>query len=363
MPGPPIHVGQDRPRARRLESRFSGQLVVRVSRRAACFGQREVTFIAVAYEPATTGPLVIVPSPFRSPISFVEGYIGNTANIDGWLEDGAIAPGDKHQVGGTEGCPPSSCDQTWWDVSGRFGAGLATQCSPNDSLGLDKAQAVAFCRNSLFVNRMRVALERHAVQPGETLSGIARDHGVTFDELLAANPQVQDPDLIHIGDVLLIRPTPGICADLPQRPSILAALDTAARVGCFGATTLTFDAQLVVINADIDYVPFETPKLFQPVWLGDGSHPVFVADVGATADEIITTSGMKALELRVSETTSIPKVLTNPIRARVEGHFDDSASTECRPPSPVSDFPRLTNDDAIEQCLASFIVTSISLLD
>ncbi len=200
------------------------------------------------------------------------------------------------------------------------------------------------------------------VQPGETLSGIARDHGVTLPELLAANPQILDPDLIHVGDVLMIRPTPGICADLMQRPSILASLDIAARVACFGATTLRFDAQLVVVNADIDYVPFEMPQLFQPAWLGDGSHPVFIADVGTTPDEVITLSGINGLELRVSESTSIPKTFAGTMRVRVEGHFDDSASTECRPPSSVSDFPSIRDDDAIEQCLASFIVTSISPL-
>ena len=35
---------------------------------------------------------------------------------------------------------------------------------------------------------------RHPVKSGETLAGIARQLGVTLEALLAANPEIQDPD-------------------------------------------------------------------------------------------------------------------------------------------------------------------------
>jgi hypothetical protein len=45
----------------------------------------------------------------------------------------------------------------------------------------------------------------HTVKRGETLGKIARAHGVTLDQLLDANPQYRpDPDIVHVGDVLII---------------------------------------------------------------------------------------------------------------------------------------------------------------
>jgi len=44
----------------------------------------------------------------------------------------------------------------------------------------------------------------HVVSEGETLSRIARDYGLTLDELLAANPQITDADRIAIGDEVII---------------------------------------------------------------------------------------------------------------------------------------------------------------
>lgn len=42
--------------------------------------------------------------------------------------------------------------------------------------------------------------ETHVVERGETLSQIARDAGVSLPQLLAANPQITNPDRIHVGD-------------------------------------------------------------------------------------------------------------------------------------------------------------------
>ena len=44
----------------------------------------------------------------------------------------------------------------------------------------------------------------HVVAEGETLSKIASDYGLTLDELLAANPQITDPDRIGIGHEVII---------------------------------------------------------------------------------------------------------------------------------------------------------------
>lgn len=45
---------------------------------------------------------------------------------------------------------------------------------------------------------------RYIVQPGDNLLGIALRYGITLDALLAANPSMQDPALISIGQELII---------------------------------------------------------------------------------------------------------------------------------------------------------------
>jgi len=44
----------------------------------------------------------------------------------------------------------------------------------------------------------------HTVQPGESLWGIANQYGITIERLLAENPQITNPDLIHVGQVICI---------------------------------------------------------------------------------------------------------------------------------------------------------------
>lgn len=44
----------------------------------------------------------------------------------------------------------------------------------------------------------------YTVQAGDTLFSIARRHGLTVEQLLAANPQITNPNLVQIGQVLTI---------------------------------------------------------------------------------------------------------------------------------------------------------------
>lgn len=46
------------------------------------------------------------------------------------------------------------------------------------------------------------AARTYTVKPGDNVSHIARDHRVSVNELLAANPQIRNPSLIHPGDEL-----------------------------------------------------------------------------------------------------------------------------------------------------------------
>ncbi|MBI4618392.1 MAG: LysM peptidoglycan-binding domain-containing protein [Planctomycetes bacterium] len=54
---------------------------------------------------------------------------------------------------------------------------------------------------------------RHVVVSGDTLSAIAGAHGVSLAELIAANPQIKNPNLIRPGDVIVI---PGQGAAEPE---------------------------------------------------------------------------------------------------------------------------------------------------
>jgi LysM repeat protein len=44
------------------------------------------------------------------------------------------------------------------------------------------------------------AASRYTVRPGDSLNGIAAEHGLSLKTLLAANPQLRNPDLIHVGE-------------------------------------------------------------------------------------------------------------------------------------------------------------------
>lgn len=49
------------------------------------------------------------------------------------------------------------------------------------------------------------AEEYHTVLQGDTLWGIALQHGLTLEEVVRLNPQVKNPNLIHPGDEVRIR--------------------------------------------------------------------------------------------------------------------------------------------------------------
>jgi LysM repeat protein len=52
------------------------------------------------------------------------------------------------------------------------------------------------------------------VQPGNTLSGIAKDHSTTYVRLFNANPDIAHPDTIHVGDSVRV---PSADEQLPDR--------------------------------------------------------------------------------------------------------------------------------------------------
>ncbi|MEN5059511.1 LysM peptidoglycan-binding domain-containing protein [Luteimonas sp. TWI1416] len=63
------------------------------------------------------------------------------------------------------------------------------------------------------------------VRAGDTLSGIAAAHGTTVRALLDANPQIRNPDLIHAGQSIALPGDRG-AAPVPGQPAPPTAVDT-----------------------------------------------------------------------------------------------------------------------------------------
>ncbi len=47
-------------------------------------------------------------------------------------------------------------------------------------------------------------LVMYSIRPGDSLSRIAGFHGISLKLLLALNPQIDNPNLIHPGQVILV---------------------------------------------------------------------------------------------------------------------------------------------------------------
>jgi spore coat assembly protein SafA len=64
----------------------------------------------------------------------------------------------------------------------------------------------------------------HSVERGETLSQIARDNGVSLKDLLAANPQIANPNRIYVGDRVNVPAANGDSAAAPPQGGAANAL-------------------------------------------------------------------------------------------------------------------------------------------
>jgi murein DD-endopeptidase MepM/ murein hydrolase activator NlpD len=90
---------------------------------------------------------------------------------------------------------------------------------------------------------------KHSIKSGETLSGIARQQGITLDALLALNPEIQDPGRIQIGQVIVIpsQATPDSESgepEVPQSPSTESREGRGEQIqSAAGANAILFEAE------------------------------------------------------------------------------------------------------------------------
>ncbi len=70
----------------------------------------------------------------------------------------------------------------------------------------------------------------YIVQPGDSLWKIARSYHITLDELIAANPQIQDPNQIQSGETIYIpKVHPSVPDIIPYPTPKESVLDTTKR--------------------------------------------------------------------------------------------------------------------------------------
>lgn len=92
-------------------------------------------------------------------------------------------------------------------------------------------------------------MQQYVVQPGDTLFRIGRRFGVTVGAILAANPQITDPNVIFVGQIINI-PVTGTPPPTPPPPGryIVQRGDTLSAIARRFRVTL---AALIAANPQI----------------------------------------------------------------------------------------------------------------
>ncbi|HNR90872.1 MAG TPA: LysM peptidoglycan-binding domain-containing protein [Dokdonella sp.] len=93
----------------------------------------------------------------------------------------------------------------------------------------------------------------HTVQRGDTLSGIAQQHGVSLSSLIAANPQITNPNLIHPGQQIHL---PGSASSAPASTHTVQRGDTLSGIAQQHGVSLS---SLIAANPQI-----ANPNLIHP---------------------------------------------------------------------------------------------------
>ena len=66
----------------------------------------------------------------------------------------------------------------------------------------DEVSSSSFSSPAVAASNASPANGKYTVQPGDSLSKIAKKHGVSLSQILTANPQIKNPDLIHPQEVI-----------------------------------------------------------------------------------------------------------------------------------------------------------------
>ena len=154
------------------------------------------------------------------------------------------------------------------------------------------------------------------VHSGDTLWGIARRAGVTVQQLVGANPQVKNPDLIHPGQVLRLPGHDGkdVFEPAPQAPSTAASRTYRVQVGdCMSAIAQRMGVSLPALVAANPQV--RNPSL---IWAGQllnvpagGRDPAPAPAVNPTRPAAPGSNPYHGEFVRAARTAGVPESWAN----------------------------------------------------
>ncbi len=117
-----------------------------------------------------------------------------------------------------------------------------TQAPPEDTAAptaTEPVEATAYPTPTITSTPERAAASGYyVVQAGDTLLAIAYDLGITFEELLEANPQIDSPNMLHPDDVLRVPLPEGGEAELEMTITLQPAAEVTAYVSAEGGRLL-----------------------------------------------------------------------------------------------------------------------------
>jgi LysM repeat protein len=149
----------------------------------------------------------------------------------------------------------------------------------------------------------------HVVGPGETLYGIALQYGVTVDAIVAAN-SIADPNRIEVGQRLVISGAPGAASDGLLVPYTVVPGDTLAIIARRVGSSADVLAQANhLVNPNLIYVG---QTLLVPrgpssaVTLGGAVH---VVQAGETMARIAARYGLSVWALAQANSISNPSLI------------------------------------------------------
>ena len=141
-------------------------------------------------------------------------------------------------------------------------------------------------------------------------------------------------------------PKPSGCGNPPQDLATIVVLDPAARLACFGAASLTFQATVLKPISDCGVGPRIAPAWFC-------LPGIFLAVPGASAD-----SGLMPLAAYWDPSSSLtPASFPADATVQITGHFDDPAARTCHLASASSPEPA---GPIVMACRETFVVSTVN---
>jgi hypothetical protein len=149
-------------------------------------------------------------------------------------------------------------------------------------------------------------------------------------------------------EVPTVGPVPSECVSPPLDLATIVALDAAARLACFGSTTLMFEATVGKAISDCGIGPRIDPSWFC-------LPGIFLMPPNASPD-----AGLSPLAAYWDPASGlVPSSFTSGMSVQVTGQFDAPAAQTCHVVDAPTGQPTEAPADAILSCREEFVITSV----